>query len=207
MVIVSIWLVFALGWFVAYVFGLGPLEIPGKRGSGLATFFRAISDFGPIYIPLMIYGVLAFCSIVVTWFLGYFQPVPFAIASIVVFVANCSFLYRRSQLERRGVLVGYAILALFGILLMVLLNRLQWFLFFMEIVIVFIGVWALWSIFRLQPLSSRQLTPQEELDAAIARTISPRQVFMDLIRSIFRNQGRGNNPANPDLQQPPLDDV
>jgi len=98
-------------------------------------------------------------------------------------------------------------LALFGILLMVLLNRLQWFLFFMEIVIVFIGVWALWSIFRLQPLSSRQLTPQEELDAAIARTISPRQVFMDLIRSIFRNQGRGNNPANPDLQQPPLDDV
>jgi hypothetical protein len=129
---------------------------------------------------------VAFLGIILMWFTNHLQTLPFALASIVVFVANCCFLQRRSTPERHSTLIGYAILALLGIMIMFLVNRLQWSLLTAEGVIVCAGIWAGWLLFRTPSVQAgRPQTQQETLNAAIARTISPRAVLMDLFYSIF----------------------
>ena len=94
---VLIWLAFLVGWLLAFIFGYGTIELSRRREVGIGRFFRTISHFEPIRHLLYIYGGLALLSIIVMWWSGRLQAVPFGLASIILFVALWTWTYIRRQ--------------------------------------------------------------------------------------------------------------
>ena len=123
-VIGIIWLIFLLGWRLAFILGVKPIEI-AKQRSPIAGFFREISQFEAIYFLLLTYGIIAFICIIAICISNHFNPTIFAFASIVVFVANCSFFYKISLEERHSFIIAYAVLALICVGVMFLSGRFQ----------------------------------------------------------------------------------
>lgn len=102
----AIWLLFLLGWLVAYLFGMRPLERLDQRRGLVARFLRNISNFHGLRLVLVIYGGLTSLFILFLMLGRHLQPVPFALGVIIVFVGVCAFFYnptpRRSSRERIG---------------------------------------------------------------------------------------------------------
>jgi hypothetical protein len=199
LIIGVVWLLFLLLWFPAHIFGVSYIEIYKKRGP-IANTFAVISEFGPIYILILIYGTLAFCYIVVIWYLGqYFNPIAFSLASLIIFVAISCFLYRQPPAQRRMSILGFAFMGAFCIAIMFAFKRIQIPILVTEIVaIVVCGV--LFS--RRQPPST-QLTPEERLAYAQSDLITPAGVWTSLLHSLRPNrQAVANNPNQTTQPQP-----
>jgi len=96
-----IWLAFLVGWLLAFIFGYGTIELSRRREVGIRRFFRSISHFEPIRHLLYIYGGLALLSIIVMWWSERLQPVPFALASIILFVALWTYIRRQRRSARQ----------------------------------------------------------------------------------------------------------
>jgi hypothetical protein len=96
-----VWLAFLVGWLLAFIFGYGTIELSRRREVGVRRFFRSISHFEPIRHLLYIYGGLALLSIIVLWWLGRLQAVPFALASIIFFVALWTYIRRQRRPARQ----------------------------------------------------------------------------------------------------------
>src|SRR5438552_3563787 len=47
--VVAIWVLFLLGWLIAFMLGTGPLEISKQKNNPITNFLRVVSDFQPIY--------------------------------------------------------------------------------------------------------------------------------------------------------------
>lgn len=190
--VLLIWSIFIIFWWLALLFGLGPIEVPGRERSQIARFFRSVSEFGPLHLLLMIYGSVALCGLAAMWLLDRTTPLAFAVASIVVFVANCSLFQQSTGRERRRYLIGYGVLALIALVL-TLLYRLQSEaetpFILAELLFIGIGIRAIFW----RPRPARQLTAQEELDENIAQAASP----LYILRSAWPfNRFFPNRPGN-----------
>lgn len=193
LIVAAIWLMFLLGWLAAYVFGVGIIEISQKhRRTPAVRVIRALSEFRALHVLLLIYGIVALCVIIVTWFLNVFQPVGYALSCIVVFVGNSSFLYRREPGERRLLLVAYGVLAVVAMAVMLGSGLFQPIIFSTEVIIFLAGIWFL---FRRPQASSAAtpLTAEERLAQANAGASRPGNIFRDLLRSWFRNNPNAGN--------------
>jgi hypothetical protein len=193
LVVLCIWLLFLTSWLLAHLLGVGTIEIYKFQRGPIASIFASISEFGPIYILTVIYGVLAFCYIVVIWYLGqYFNALAFSFASILVFVAISCFLYRQTPTERRTLVLGIGVIGICCIIMMFVFKRIQVTILVAEITsVVVCGV----IFFRRRPLTA-QPTPEEALAYAQANTITPAGVFTSLIHSWQRNSQATANNAN-----------
>ncbi len=94
-----IWLTFLLLWLIAFVFGVGPLEIRLMPGAGsraavpsgpIGRFFFAISDVRRMSHLLMLFGGMALVGLIVGYRTNRFTPVAFAVGAVVIVVAVCS---------------------------------------------------------------------------------------------------------------------
>jgi hypothetical protein len=178
LLIPSIWLLFLLCWCVALVFGVSAIEIPGPRQKGpIARFFQSMSEFGPIRVIILIYGLVALLGIILMWYQQAFDPVAFALASIIVFLAHCSFFQTLDPTERRMYLTGYGLAALGAIVIMFVFGRFQDAIFATELIIVLVGAWA---FFFWRPQPAQQGTAQDQLNANLARTVTPVYVLRSI---------------------------
>lgn len=99
--IVAIWLLFLLGWLVAYLFGMRPLERLDTRRGLMSKFLRAISNFHGLRMVLIVYGGLTSLFILFLLLGRHLQPISFALGSIIVFVGICAFFYSPVPRQRR----------------------------------------------------------------------------------------------------------
>jgi len=169
-----IWLIFLLGWLFAFNLGVRPIEI-AKQQSPITRFFRAISQFGTISLLLLVYGIIALACIIVIWVFNRFNPTIFALASIIIFVANYNFLYKRSLEERRSFIITYAVLALICLGVMFLAGRFQLTIFITALMLIGSGLWSLVRgfLWRNQTQSNPTAvpaTPEDPLAQAISKT-------------------------------------
>jgi len=194
-----IWLIFLLGWLFAFKLGVGPIEI-AKQRSPITKFFRAISQFETIYLLLLVYGIIALACILIICGFGKFNPIVFSLASIVVFIANCSFLYKRSLEGRHLFIITYAALAFICLGVMFLSGRFQ-----LTIALMLIGS-GLWSLVRgfLWRNQTRNnptavpATPEDPLVQAISKTPTVRLTTPDAIPNAPTTQARmAKQPTQP----------
>lgn len=116
----SIWLLFALGWLLWYVYGTVHIEVDRQSRSFVAHVLRAISEFETTYRLLYITAGLAFVIILFMWYFSRFQLGAFAICSLLIFVAQCCFIYRIPRDERRIWLFGFIVFSIACIAIMFL---------------------------------------------------------------------------------------
>lgn len=208
-IVVSIlWLIFLAGWFCSYIFGVGPIEIT-KQHSPIMRMFKAISQVGPVSFLLLIYGAIAFVGIIISWLTNHFNPTLFALASIIIFTANCNFLHRRLPEERRSFIIGYGVFALFCLAVMFLVSKFQLTIFIADLILIVTGLWSIVRAFlRGNPAQNNPAAtsadPQERLKAALDQSVAPAQVFRDLVHALpwFRNRAQTRaTPVMPALQQ------
>ncbi len=98
---VFLWCLFLLGWLLAFIFGYGTIEVSSRRDQGVRGVLRSISSFEPVRHLLYMYAGLAFLGIVGLAWLKQFQFVPFALATIVIFVALWT-VFRQRRQQRQG---------------------------------------------------------------------------------------------------------
>ena len=184
-----VWLAFIIIWLVSLIFGVGGIEVPRRERTRTAQFFRSISEFGPLRPLLIIYGAIALCALIAMWLLDRTTPLAFAVASLVVFVANASLLFRRSGRNRRAALIGYGVLGLIALILTLLYrlqNRADSPFLLAEGLLIIIGIWAIFW----HPRPDQQLTAQQQRNAGIARSASPLYILRSLwpINRFFPNR-------------------
>jgi hypothetical protein len=94
-------LVFSIGRLVAMSLGLRAIEAPdvllGRTVSRIAGFFRNISQFESIRWLLATYGGLAVVLVIVQLFLHIYNPITFALATVVVWVSYCTISHKPFQ--------------------------------------------------------------------------------------------------------------
>jgi hypothetical protein len=167
-----VWLVFLLIAGLAFLLGLGAIEMPRPHRSWPARFFRSISEFGPLRLLLEFYGATALAVLIAMWLLNRATPLSFACLGIVVFVGNACFFYQRTARERRNYLIGYGVIGLITLpvtALYRLANQDLWPFFLAGALLMISGIAA--SLWHPRPV--RQLTAQEQVDANIARAATP----------------------------------
>jgi hypothetical protein len=207
-VVGTLWLIFLAGWLCAFIFGVGPIEITRQRSS-ITRMFRAISQVGTVSFLLLIYGAIAFVAIIISWLANHFNPTLFAFASIIIFTANCNFLYGRLPEERRSFIIGYGVLALFCLAVMFLVSKFQLTIFIAGLALIVTGLWSVIRAFvrgnaaQNNPAAT-PADPQAQLKTALDQSIAPAQVFRDLVHALpwFRNRAQASTtPVMPALQQ------
>lgn len=226
-----IWGFFLLGWGTAFAFGVGPIEIR-RSHSPTAQFFTSISQYRPVYFFLYLLGVFALGCIIIFWALNRLQPLPFALYSIVIFVANSCFLYYRHQDERRAWVIGYGIFALICMIVMFLcpvlfhVSRFQPMIFLTELAIIGIVIVLLIQSFRTGLLRQGQgtqgaqggqtagglnglnppLSPDDALIQGLGDSTRPGAIIWALLQSlIFPNRSSASAPPKqPQAAQPVL---
>ncbi|HEU5382462.1 MAG TPA: hypothetical protein VFV38_44185 [Ktedonobacteraceae bacterium] len=170
--VAATWLVFLLLAGLAFLLGLGPLEMPRRHRSPLARVVRNISEFGPLRLLLQFYGVIALGVLIVMWLLDRATALSFAYLAIVVFVGNTSFFHQRSARDRRVYLIGYGVVGLLAIIataLYRLANPDIWPFFLAGALLMISGIAA--SFWRPRP--TRLLTAQEQMNLNIGRAVTP----------------------------------
>jgi hypothetical protein len=190
-----IWAAFVLIWLLAFIFGVGTIEVPRRDRSSAAEFFRSLSEFGPLRFLLLLYGVIALWLLVVLWFLDRTTPISFAFLSMVVFVANCSFFHGHSAVEQRRYLIGYGVIALFAFIMTALYrsqNVAESPFLLAEGLLILSCIVAV-----IRRPRQAQLTAQQLVNANINRAASPLYVLRSLwpINRFFPN--RPGNVGNP----------
>ncbi len=178
-IVALIWILFLFGWLIAYVFGVGTIEVTQQHRTAIVTIIRSISDFKIVYVILYLYSPLALLSIFITWHFNRFDPITFALSSMLLFLASACFLNNRGPLERRSYLLGYIVLAIICMIVLIWLGPFQLVMFTSEIIIILVCIVIYWR--------SRGLAvPQASLAANNAATVTPGRVFMSLLHSIRR---------------------
>lgn len=98
-------IIFSIGRLVAISLGLRAIEAPdvllGRTVSRIAGFFRNISQFESIRWLLATYGGLAVLLVIVQLFLHIYNPITFALASMVVWISYCTISYKPAQAARQ----------------------------------------------------------------------------------------------------------
>jgi hypothetical protein len=202
--ILILWLLFAALGVLTFMLGVGLIEVPRRERNRVVDVVRAASEFGPLHPMLLLQGALALCGIIALWWLDRTPPVAFALLSILVFVANCSFFQRIPQIVRRYYVMGYGFLSLIGLILAFLLKHyLQTGipegdqpLLASEALLVLLGIGAIFW----HPRPEQPLTAQEALDESIAQVATP----LYALRSMpGMNRLWPNRPIQADNQQNP----
>ncbi|MGH2497931.1 MAG: hypothetical protein ACRDIV_24785 [Ktedonobacteraceae bacterium] len=192
-VVLFIWAVFLIGWLVSHILGVRYVELAQGERTAVGSAVRIISEFKIIYPPLYIYGMLAFAAIVVTWITNHFESVFFALASITIFVVNSCYLYTRQLEDRRMYMLGYASLAIAGIVALILIGPFQPVIFASMGVIILV---SLFIFFWTRPAKSSGTAPPP-LTVQNAATVTVGQVVRSLVRAMRRsNRLPANNPTN-----------
>ncbi len=187
--VVIVWAVFLLGWLILYVSCVTPIEFKHSRAAW-PRLLGSLSHFRAVYSLLYIYAGLAFCAIILMWIVKAIRPLPFAICTIIVFVANAQFFHRIRPQQRRRYLLSYGILALVGIIVMLVFGLYQFILFSTESVLVLVGGWATFSLVRNKWEEDDQNVPLDEAErmaASNAKALEPGEIIRDLFRAIFRH--------------------
>lgn len=170
--VAALWLAFLLVAGLAFLLGLGSIEMPTPQRSGVAGFFRTISQFGPLRLLLEFYGAIALTVLCAMWLLDRAMPLAFAYLGMVVFVGNACFFYQRPAREQRRLLIVYGVAGLVSLpvtALYRLANPQIWPFFLAGALLLISGLAALFW----HPRPERPLTAQEQLDASIARAATP----------------------------------
>lgn len=85
-----IWGIFLPGWLFSFLVGYRFIEnSKGSQSSqknGISRFLGSISNFEHFRWLLLMYGFIIFLSVIVTELLKRIQPVPFALAMIILFM-------------------------------------------------------------------------------------------------------------------------
>jgi len=207
LVVLTLWVLFALGWLGAYCFGVGTVEVNEDKRGVLANIVKKLSDHGPIRNLLFLYGLALLFALVILWFLKYpMQPVGFAFVCIIIFIANCCFLYGQEPASQLQWLRGYGVTMVITIAMMFLFGIFQPLLFIAECFVLIVGFLA----FFLRSPTVVGLSSEQQLQKDIEETISPTTAFMDLIRGATAFFGRfranptsvqntPNNQSNPTI--------
>jgi hypothetical protein len=87
LIMLLLWGLFLIGWLLVFIFGYGTIEVSQHREEGVSGWLRAISTFEPVRHLLYLYAALAFIGVIALAWLNQFQFIPFAMATIVIFVA------------------------------------------------------------------------------------------------------------------------
>lgn len=190
-----VWLIFILGWFAFYTFGVVPIEIQRARDP-LTSFLRAISQYRSVYALLLVFSFFALLVIFATWLLNLFNALAFALLSLIIFVTNAHFLYRKPAEDRQRYMIAYGILAVGGAVIMVIARKPQPVLLASAAIIFLMGARSVWMLFRSPDQSppAQQLTPEERLAQVNAQALTSGEIFRALMRSIL---GRPANPPTP----------
>lgn len=170
--VAATWLVFLLIAGLAFLLGLGSIELPARKRSPIALFFRSLSEFGPLSLLLQLYALVALSLLITMWLLNRSTPLAFAYLAMVIFVGNASFFHQsllqgHTLRDRRRYLLGYGVAGLLSIPVTALYraaNPAFWPYLLAGFLLLASGVAA--SFWRPRPV--RQLTEQERLEAAIA---------------------------------------
>lgn len=186
MIVGAIWLLFLLGWLFSYAFGFGPLEVV-KQGDSLTRFLRSMTQFTPIYSLLLTYAGISLISIIVFWRLNYFQPVAYALACIVIFVAISCLLHRTPPENRRSIIGGCIFLSVIGAVVMFYLGPTQPIILGTECLIVLVGGWMFFRP-RRQSTATASTNPAQAFAASQVQGISPQGVFMSLLKGLGPRQ-------------------
>lgn len=177
------WLVFLIGWIIAHIFGVIYIEVDRQIRSPIAQLLRTISEFETTYTLLYIYAGIAFWLIVLMWYFNRLQTAAFIICSLVVFVGGSCFLYtRRSPADQRTWLVGASLFSVFCIAIMFLLGPVNIPLLTAEILIILI---AIWNFIRRGANPTTPLNPTQNLAALRSASLTPRRIFLSLLRSLI----------------------
>jgi hypothetical protein len=202
--ILLLWLLFAALGVLAFMLGVGLIEVPRRERNRVIDVVRAASEFGPLHPLLLIQGAIGLAWIVALWWLDRTPPVVFVLLSILVFVANCSFFQRIPRIVRRYYLMGYGFLSLIGLVLAFLLKHYLQAgipegdqpLLASEALLVLLGIWAIFW----HPQPEQPFTAQQALDESISQVATP----LYALRSMpGMNRLWPNRPIQPDNQQHP----
>lgn len=187
--VVIVWAVFLLGWLLIFVNCVKPIEFDHSQ-SAWSRFLAALSHYRAMYSSLYICAAMAFWAIMFMWILKSFHPLPFAICSIIIFVANALYFHRISPQDRRSFLLGYAVLAFVGIVAMLITGWFQAILFSSEVALIVIGGWAAFSLVKNRDKwedvnQMAQLDEAEKMAVKNAQALESVEVVRDLFRAMF----------------------
>ena len=181
--VVVAWVVFLIGWIIAHIYGVIYIEVDRQTRSPIAQLLRTISEFETTYALLYIYAGIAFWLIVLMWYFNRLQTAAFIICSLVVFVGGSCFLhFRRSPADQRTWLSGASIFSLFCIGVMFLIGPINIPLLTAEILVILI---AIWNFIRRGPNQAAQRNPIQNLAALRSASLTPRRIFLALLRSLI----------------------
>jgi hypothetical protein len=203
-------------YLLAFTIGFGPVEVYRNERSVFATTLRAMSEFGPLYPLLMLYGSVALVFIFVMWWLDVLRPFTFAFLGISVFLAMCCQFHRFRPDERRSclILAGLLTIVVFAVEIMFkpnfmsdLLRADELLLLCVQAILVLVMIWL---IIR-RPPPDPQLTAQDATNINIDRAATPlfalgsimpfRHIFAP--RPVMPGQANANNQGTPPGPQAP----
>jgi hypothetical protein len=195
--VLSIWAVFFVIWGLALILGMKTIEVPRRDHGKVSQFFRSISEFGPLHLLLVTYGLIALVALLAMWWMQKTTPLAFAFSAIVVFVMNCSILQRQTGRGRRSWLLLCGFFAVVCLVFIVIYRRfaiVETPFIMAEGLVALVGGWAIFW----RPRPEQQLTAQDILDASINQASSPLYILRSIwpINRIFPNRTTGNPPGN-----------
>lgn len=181
--ILLIWLLFGLLWLLTFTFGFKLTELPTDQ-SGTCRFskiLRACTAFEPLYPALLAQGAISLLLINIMWWHDNSPPISFGLLAISVFIAHCSLFHHSPPARHRLYLSAYGLLCLLLLLAEVLFKRNfqahlgdEWLLLTIEILLVFIGIGAIfWRSQHTRPT-------RHQLPAIMNASISPLTVLSSL---------------------------
>lgn len=197
--VLCIWALFGVFWLLAVALGVRAIEVPRREHerSALAKFFRSLSQFGSLHSLLLFYGLIAIGLLFTMWWMQKTTFLAFSFASIVAFVANCSFFQRISRRQRRVYLMLYGLQGIVGLFMIGIFHRFnapEMPFLLLEGLLVLVGIIAL---FRPVPLEDT-LTAQEILEESIRQSMAPSYTLRNMwpFNRFFSNRPLGAPPRN-----------
>jgi ABC-type multidrug transport system fused ATPase/permease subunit len=208
-VVAVIWLIFLLGWLIAFLFGVRPIEITRQQDAA-TRFFRALSQSSIVDFLLLVYAIIAFACILVIWLSEHFNAIEFALASLIIFVASCNILYKREPGERGSFVITCGAVALLCLIVMFLSGRFQLTILCVSLLLIIISIWSLVRAFIRggQPQNQTQaqrgasaapVSPQDQIADALIQSVSPLHLLRSLMYTSARPwlRNRAQNSARP----------
>lgn len=179
--ILLIWLLFGLFWLLTFTFGFKPAELPTNQPGIFSQILYSCTAFGPLHPALLAQGAISLLIINIMWWHDNSPPIPFALLAISVFIAHCSLFHHSPPARQRLYLSAYGLLCLLLLLVEALFKRNfqvhlggEWPLLTIEILLIFVGVGAIfWRTRTTRPA-------RHQLPATMSSSISPLTVLSSL---------------------------